>query len=303
MEVEAPLRTEFTAMGSTCRVISSAAPQLLSAAIDQVRTLELLWSRFLPSSDISRLNSAGGIPTEVSQETIELLRVSALAWQTTEGAFDPTLLPALTSLGYARSRTNPQEVTELPDHVKSGGDPSLIRVDGCSVQFPPGLTIDPGGVGKGLAADLVANALTHESGKGALIEIGGDISVAGNSPHGRWVVNIWDPTRSTPQHQVALSSGGVATSSTCLRTWHTESGLQHHHLIDPVTLTPTRNGIVACTVIAGTAAWAEAFTKVAFAAHDIHMATRQLEQFHLAALLTDEDGNEYTTANWEDFEI
>jgi thiamine biosynthesis lipoprotein ApbE len=79
--------------------------------------------------------------------------------------------------------------------------------------------------------------------------------------------------------------------------------VQRHHLIDPVTLTPTRNGIVASTVIAGTAAWAEAFTKVAFAAHDIQMATRQLEQIDLAALLTDEDGNEYTTANWEDFEI
>ena len=229
--------------------------------------------------------------------------MSALAWQTTNGAFDPTLLPALTTLGYARSRTNPQQITELPDHVRPGGDPSLIRVDGCRVQFPPHLTIDPGGIGKGLAADLVAGTLANESGEGALVEIGGDISVAGDSPHGRWVVNIWDPTRSTPLHQVALRSGGIATSSTCLRTWHTDTGLQHHHLIDPVTLTPTRNGIVACTVIAGTAAWAEAFTKVAFAAHNIEMATRHLNQCHLAALLTDEDGNEYTIANWEDFEI
>ena len=303
MEVDSPSTLEFEAMGSTCRIISGADPHLLEVAGERVQQLESLWSRFLPHSDISRLNGAGGIPVEVSADTVELLRASATAWKTTNGAFDPTLLPALTALGYAKSRTKSTHETQLPNHVTSGGDPSLIRVDGCRVQFPPHLTIDPGGVGKGLAADIVARELHSQGGESALVEIGGDVSVSGHSPYGRWVVNIWDPYRTEPVHQIALQTGGVATSSICLRTWPSDSGPKFHHLIDPVTHTPTRNGVIACTVIAGTSAWAEAFTKVAFAAHDIEMAVAELNAFHLAALLTDDDGSEHIVGNWKEFEI
>ena len=56
-------------------------------------------------------------------------------------------------------------------------------------------------------------------------------------------------------------------------------------------------------MIAGTSAWAEAFTKVAFAAHDIEMAVAELNAFHLAALLTDDDGSEHIVGNWKEFEI
>jgi thiamine biosynthesis lipoprotein len=294
---------EFDAMGSSCRIVSAADPTLTDVAVERVAQLESIWSRFLPTSDISKLNSSCGTPIEVSPETVELLRASVIAWRETDGAFDPTLLPSLAKLGYARSRTNPAHETQLSDCVTPGGDPSLIRVDGSSVRFPPNLTIDPGGIGKGLTADIVAQELHSSSAEGALIEIGGDISTSGDSPHGRWVVNIWDPYRTHTTHQVALRSGGVATSSICLRTWPSDSGPRFHHLIDPVTHTPTRNGIVACTVIAGTAAWAEVFTKVVFAAHDIAMATAALNNFSLAALLTDEDGCEYTCGNWKEFEI
>ena len=303
MEVSSLHALNFEAMGSPCHIVSGAELQFLEVAGERVRQLESLWSRFLPHSDISRLNCAGGIPVEVSADTVELLRTSATAWRTTDGAFDPTLLPSLTTLGYAKSRTNAAHETNLPNHVTSGGDPSLIKIDGCSVQFPPDLTIDPGGVGKGLAADIVAREVHSSSGEGALVEIGGDISTSGNSPHGRWVVNIWNPYRTHTTRQVALRSGGIASSSICLRTWPSDTGPRFHHLIDPVTHTPTRNGIIACTVIAGTSAWAEVFTKVAFAAHDIAMAMETLKKFHLAALLTDDSGREYTCGNWEDFEI
>jgi len=169
--------------------------------------------------------------------------------------------------------------------------------------FPPPLPIQPCGVGEGLAADIVARELHLQGGESALVEIGGDVSVSGDSPYGRWVVNIWDPYRTEPVHQIALQAGGVATSSICLRTWPSDNGPKFHHLIDPVTHTPTRNGVIACTVIAGTAAWAEAFTKVAFAAHDIEMAIAELNTFNLAALLTDEDGSEHIVGNWKEFEI
>lgn len=98
---------------------------------------------------------------------------------------------------------------------------------------------------------------------------------------------------------IALGSGGVATSTTRLRTW-TEEGRARHHLIDPATSQPSTTGTTSCTVIAGTAAWAEAFTKVAFA----RPANEALAIFAgngLAASITTDDGRHHTTPAWEDF--
>ena len=131
--------------------------------------------------------------------------------------------------------------------------------------LPVGTTIDPGGIGKGLAADIVTGELVAARALGAMVEIGGDLCVAGIGPYAMsgWVIEV-DPGVTTGITSVALSAGGVAMSTSRLRTW-TVDGRTRHHLVDPQTLDCSDSDSVSCTVIAGTAAWAEAFTKTAFA--------------------------------------
>jgi len=278
------------------------ASALADAGIDRLHDLERRWSRFEDDSEISRLNAAGGAVRQVSEETVHLVEAMVRAWHATHGAYDPTLLGALVGLGYAASRDDETKRTSLAPTTSLRGHPDDVRVDvrASMVQLPRGTALDPGGIGKGLAADIVAGELVDAGAGGAIVEVGGDLRAAGVAP-GRqpWEIEL-DPCRDgTDGRRVRLSAGGVATSTSHLRTW-THDGRPRHHLLDPDSLEPARGDVVSCTVIAGSAAWAEAFTKVAFV-RDIAVAMALLEAHSLAASITTDDGVRHDTAAWAAF--
>ena len=139
----------FRAMGSDAHVVIVGDPVLLDVARRRVDDLEQRWSRFLPDSEISRLNRGRGAPLRVSRETIELVRRAVDGWQRTGGRFDPTVLGDLVRAGYDR----PFEAVV----VKPGVGVSALRrdcggirldVDASTVQLPAHTGFDPGGIGK-----------------------------------------------------------------------------------------------------------------------------------------------------------
>ena len=125
--------------------------------------------------------------------------------------------------------------------------------------LPPGVRIDAGGIGKGLAADLVSDELLDAGAEGVLVSIGGDIRVAGVPPGApRWTITLEDPH--SPERDlgiVAIDTGAVATSSRLRRTW-SDGSTGRHHVLDPLLGRPTTNDIDAVTVVAAAAWWAEA---------------------------------------------
>ena len=271
-------------------------------AIGRLGELEQQWSRFRPTSEISGLNAAGGEPRIVSADTLRLVEALVQAWHATEGAFDPTLLGALVELGYAASRDDATLRTSLASDVMPRGRPADILVEPSTrwVQMPPGTTLDPGGLGKGLAADIVVEELIAAGALGALVEIGGDIRVAGTPPSGdTWTISVAPMTPDGPPRIVQLADGGVATSSSRLRTWR-RNGARQHHLVDPRTLRSADTGAVSCTVIAGSAAWAEAFTKIAFA-DDTANAMVRYDIRRLAASISTADETHHDSTSWKEF--
>lgn len=134
--------------------------------------LEALWSRFAPGSDIDRLNTAAGSPVPVSRSTITLLQTMVAAANATGGRYDPTVLPALLEAGYRASIDDADRITTLPSGPhRSCVGMSEVHIDGdaSTVTLPPDVAIDPGGIGKGLAADLVAEQLVLDGAAGALV--------------------------------------------------------------------------------------------------------------------------------------
>jgi thiamine biosynthesis lipoprotein len=162
------------------------------------------------------------------------------------------------------------------------------------------MTLDPGGLGKGLAADLISTELVDGGAAGALVEIGGDLAVRGTAPGpGGWSIAVADPYGDTSALRVELLTGGVATSSSRIRTW-LAGGRRLHHLLDPSTLQPTEGDVVACTVIAGTAAWGEASTKVAFV-DGLDAGLEYYTRSGLAARVSTVDGRHHRSPAWKEF--
>lgn len=281
-------------------VVTDDREAALAHARHRIAELEDRWSRFRPDSEITGLNHAAGAPRRCSADTVRLVEELVRAWHATGGAFDPTLLGTIVELGYAASRTDATQRTSLAPDITLRGRPDQVLVDPAHgvVQLPHATALDPGGLGKGLAADLVVGELLALGADGALVEIGGDVRLAGDAPDGdHWLVAVAPTPADEPVH-VALRSGGVATSSSRLRTWTSTTG-ERHHLLDPVALAPTDTDVVACTVVAGTAAWAEAFSKVAFVA-GVDQALETYAARGLAARITTDDGRHHHSPSWKD---
>jgi thiamine biosynthesis lipoprotein len=303
MRADPVAEARFGAMGSDVHiVVVGGAPDATDRARRAITHLERRWSRFLPDSEISALNAARGSPMRVSAATALLIELAVEGWRSTGGRFDPTVLDALEAAGYDRS-------FEQLDDTPCGGDgwvPQSQTVPGCRgvradtetgwVRLPPGVRIDPGGIGKGLAADLVTAMLDTDGIDGALVNVGGDLRVSGSpGPDRIWTVDV-----DGVNHRLRLGAAGVATSSNLRRTWR-HAGRTRHHLIDPATGQPSTARFTTATVVAATAWRAEVLSKATVLSRSVTEAARLLQAAGAAALLTDVDGRYHRLAGIDGF--
>jgi FAD:protein FMN transferase len=126
---------------------------------------------------------------------------------------------------------------------------------------PPGVRLDSGGLGKGLAADMAA--LTVPDGIRYAISCGGDLAVGGPSATPPWEVAVFGARSGEPVHRLRVRAGGVATSGITSRLWRRPDGTFAHHLIDPATGDPAWTGLLAATAVAATTLDAEVLAKSA----------------------------------------
>lgn len=252
----------FRAMGSDCSVIAvDAPPGTAERGRLLVEHLEALWSRFRDDSEVSRLNRSGGRPVRVSPETAELVQRAADAWRLTGGSFDATVLGAVLDAGYDRSFEELGSGGERPVLSRFRAGASEVEIDGLLVTVAAGVGFDPGGIGKGLAADMVVTALVREGAGGVCANLGGDVRVAGASPGGgAWTVAVEHEWRDDPLALVGLGAGAVATSTTLKRRWEV-GGEERHHLIDPATGVPSASDLNLAAVISAEAWAAEVLAK------------------------------------------
>jgi thiamine biosynthesis lipoprotein len=285
----------FAAMGTRCRVVVVGADEeLADDARRRVLELESRWSRFLPGSELRALNAAGGSPCVVSGDTFELVAQLVAAWWSTGGRFDPTLHDRLVHLGYDRSWPFVPTSAATP---APGGPSDVPPGPGCAevvlqrdshlVWLPPQVRLDPGGLGKGLAADLVAGELMADGAAGAMVDLGGDLRVVGRPPEGgTWRIDVEHPgDPGSPIARVETRDGAVATSSRGRRRWTGADGAELHHLLDPGSGRPAQAGWTSATALARTGVEAEVGATVAFLDGSLHAAPRVV-----AALLSADDG-------------
>ena len=248
-------------MGSDAHLILSGGPDhLLDDAQRRIVQLEQRWSRFLVDSEVSLLNRRAGEFVEVSADTLALVRRAIDACWLSAGAFDPTVLGAVIRSGYDRSfeQLGP---TAAAGHSLLGTGIEGIAVQGSAVRLAAGTGFDPGGIGKGLAADIVAAELMDGGAQGVCVNLGGDLRVMGDGPDGSsWTVALEHPWSARPVCMLGIGDGAVATSTTLRRRWTTH-GEQRHHLIDPRTGDVSDSGVHLAVVVAAEGWIAEALAK------------------------------------------
>jgi thiamine biosynthesis lipoprotein len=247
-----PATAVFSALGTTA-VLLTADPARADDALlilrAELAAIDAACSRFRPDSELSRANATAGTgPVPVSALLAEAVEVALRAAELTDGAVDPTVGPAVVALGY--DRTFAQVAARRPEDTGPATGPATgprpaagwrtVRWDPALrlLRLPAGTTLDLGATAKALAADRAARRAAAAVGCGILVNLGGDLSAAGEPPDGGWRVAITDdhaaPDTGPGRPVVSIRDGGLATSGTTVRTWR-RGGRTVHHIVDPAT--------------------------------------------------------------------
>lgn len=237
-----PATLSFPALGTTAHLLLTdpaamdASRRVLEA---ELAAVDRACSRFRPDSELSRVNAAAGAEVPVSVLFGEFLASALSAAAATGGAVDPTVGGSVSALGYDRTfplvaSDDPRSVRPVPprtDWRAVAWDPGTRRV-----RIPFGVALDFGATAKALSADRAATAIAQACGCGTLVNLGGDIAVAGPPPEQGWQVTLADDHRAPggAGPSVAIRGGGLATSGTAVRAWR-RGGRPVHHIVDPVT--------------------------------------------------------------------
>ena len=283
----------FPSMGSEARIVVDAPRAVVDEARRWLEAYEARLSRFREDSELSRLNADPRAAVPASGLLRAAVRAARWAARRSGGLVDPTLLGALERAGYAVSRAGcepaplGQAFAAAPPRrpARPARDAAWreLEVDDAAelVRRPPGLRIDNGGTGKGLAADALAHRL-RSHGRFA-IDCGGDIRAGG----GPFAVEVAHPLTGEVAHRFDLADGAVASSGLDVRVWRTADGGFAHHLLDPATGEPAWTGLAGATALAPTALEAETLAKAALLSGP--RGARRLLAAH-GGLLFHEDG-------------
>lgn len=287
------------AMGTKVHVVLvGGTPDLMDTLTGRLAELEARWSRFVGSSEISALNAEPDRWHLVSPETALLVARGRTGWELTRGAFDPTVLDAVEALGYRERFDGLRRATiEAEPAAPTAGCSELdVHLDTCLVHLGSGTRFDPGGIGKGLAGDLVVEEAMAAGASGAMVNIGGDLACGGTGPDdGPWAVEVRTPHRGDgPATTIALTHGGVATSTTCKRRWATTDGKERHHLVDPRSGRNT-SGVASVTVIAAHGWWAEVVAKQVV----VDGVDAEVDVDRAAALVIDDRGDRHDIGDFQ----
>ena len=234
----------MSAIGTTATVIvedPALADVALTMLAGDLADLDEACSRFRPDSELRLLEARrAGRRTEVSALLFDALDAACRIASRTAGIVDPTIGSALVELGYDRDfaavagGTGRPEVEPTP--APGWWQIELDRTDR-TVLIPRGIHVDLGSTAKAFAADRSAARIADALGCGVLVNLGGDVAVAGSPPAGGWGVGIALSSSTAPgdtDEVIALWSGGLASSGTTARTW-IHGGRRVHHIVDPWT--------------------------------------------------------------------
>lgn len=244
--------------------IAVASPQpdeavlAIEGALAEVTRVEAVISSWIDDSSTSRLNrSAGGDWVGVAPELVELLALSLAASAATDGAFDIT---------YSSCTDTPDGVDPevwlaecLPTVSYTAVDVDVVA---SRARLATGVRIGFGAVGKGYGVDRAADALLASGLSDFVVDGGGDVYCHGTNGGHPWRVGVQHP-RAEPGYLLGAihvpETGAAIATSGDYESYVDGAEGREHHILDPRTGRVARGGVVSVTVIAPSAATADAF--------------------------------------------
>jgi thiamine biosynthesis lipoprotein len=266
-------QTTHQAMGTVMahKAFGRDAEECLRSVCMEIDNLESLLSRFIPESEVSRINDSSGLLIEsLSQSTMEILIKAVEFSDLCQGVFDITVGPLVDLWGQSKLTGVPpnsesiERVLPLINYQELILDP-YQQTGGLNL---PGQAIDLGGIGKGFAGDKVAALYRAFGITSAYSNIGGNVVAIGAKPDGSgWRVGVQHPRQ--PKQVIgviAVSDAAVVTSGDYQRAYLASPDWKYHHILDLRIGYPAESELISVTIVSPQAVVADVLSTAVFIA-------------------------------------
>lgn len=255
-------------MGSTYQVkfVSDVSKGTVQALVEaELASFDLAFSNWRPDSEIVRINQQATVePLAVSARFASVLKMALEVAAATDGAFDPTVKP-LSDLYRTRKHDGnaPLDAAAL-DRARAQVDYRAVTLrDGKLIKARPEVTLDLDGIVAGAACDAIAARLPTIAVTKFYIEVTGEVTCRGEKAPGQpWRIGVVDPASDVhggdrPLVALPLRDRALCTSGD-YRNSLVVNGKLVHHVFDPRTGRNPEHRVVSASVLAGSAALADA---------------------------------------------
>ncbi len=295
-------------MGTTYHITLVDAPSALiqSAAQDSIdRLLAQLnqqMSTYIDDSEIRAFNRLAEHQWQtISLEFMEVIELSQHISSLTDGQFDITIGPLVELWGFGKQTIThrPSDIAIADAKARVGWRKLQIDKPQLAISKQAPLWLDVSAVAKGYAVDKIAEWITSKGIQNFLVEIGGEMRLGGtNRQQQPWRIGIETPSllQKKAQQLILLSNKAIATSGD-YRNFFEEDGQRFSHTIDPLSGQPVKHNIASVSVIAETAAEADAWaTALNVLGEEQALVVAEAQQLAAYFILYD---NESKTANYK----
>ena len=272
-------------------VYDSNDKALLDSCFKKIEQYEELMSKTISTSDISRINAAGGKEVAVAKDTLTLLQTALEISRLSNGAFDCTIAPVSNLWDFTAKDPAVPNAALLQKNT-AWVDYRTVIVGKDTVKLGnPKAALDLGGIAKGYIADRISEYLASQNVKSALINLGGNVLAVGDKKGKPWNIGICNPQK--PDEiiaTVAVKNQSVVTSGSYER-YFMKDGIRYHHLLDPKTGMPVHNGLASVTIVSDKSDWGDGLSTACFVLGE-QRGMELIESINgIEALFVKEDGS------------
>lgn len=275
---------------------------LSDSIISVMKQVDMSLSPYQKASLVSRLNS--GEKVKADEMLSEVFSISQYVCSISSGAFDPTVAPLvnLWGFGYNAGAVDRPSTAQIDSALVTVGILDCdINPQGYVIGKHPKTEYDFSAVAKGYGVDMIAAMLSRNGCENYMVEVGGEMALRGDGPSGDgWIIQVDAPVaddggiRHEALTTLKLTDICVATSGN-YRNHRQTSGGEVGHTISPITGMPVRTEVLSATLLAPSAALADAIATATMAMPLEEAREMILSQMAIRALVVVEDGNGFRT--------
>lgn len=248
------------------RIYDSADEDVLKGCETLCKKYDSMFSNKIEDSEISQINSAGGAPVEVSDDTITLIKKGIYYSEMSNGAFDITIGSVSDLWDFKAEDPSVPDEQAIENALSHVNYKNIVIKDNTVRLLDAKARLDVGAIAKGYIADRLKEYLEEEGVTHALINLGGNVLAMGKKLDGsEYNIGIQKPfdESGNPITSVKISDQSIVTSGIYQRYFE-QNGKIYHHILDPKTGYPCENNLYSVTIITNSSLTADALSTTCF---------------------------------------